>query len=445
MAQPVPPPPPPPAEPTPTPAPEPPAEPIPDTEAVVAPPPEPEKKEFRYRAQPARRRETPTSTTSSPPSVWTQPAAPQPAPRRPGFISQVKQAIGVSDADGPSPAAATSPTPAAPAAATTPPTSAAAPQAQPTPAQPASVRPQATQPAAVRPQAGQPASRQPAAVKPGVQQKRRVAPPKPPDEPEYKPGDLVCGNCGTGNDPARRFCRRCGTTLVDAIVATKPPWYRRIFRRRDRALKAGERPKDMGVTERRGRFSWVRGLLRVKRLFAMLVVLGAAVGIGAYSFLPDVRGQVNAGIEEVRRMLMPQMVLIAPVTWDADSVEGQPDDFAFDAGRNTYWAFDRADGEPVLTVDFDEKFDLGVVILTSGPKDIRTRFDRPKTVELTFPDSSARPIILQLDDLDTAITKGGLDAGGVETIQFHFIDFYGHDQNGEAVLAISDLQFQARR
>ena len=44
------------------------------------------------------------------------------------------------------------------------------------------------------------------------------------------PGDLICGQCGEGNDPVRHFCRRCGNSLDEAI-AVRLPWYRRFFHR----------------------------------------------------------------------------------------------------------------------------------------------------------------------------------------------------------------------
>ena len=60
--------------------------------------------------------------------------------------------------------------------------------------------------------------------------------PRPP-----KPGDLVCGECWQGNDPARKSCSRCGYTLSEAEVAgaqvTEDPWWRRTHNRRCRKIK----------------------------------------------------------------------------------------------------------------------------------------------------------------------------------------------------------------
>jgi uncharacterized OB-fold protein len=39
----------------------------------------------------------------------------------------------------------------------------------------------------------------------------------------------ICPNCGTANNPTRRFCMKCGTSLVEAPTPppTKGPWWRR--------------------------------------------------------------------------------------------------------------------------------------------------------------------------------------------------------------------------
>jgi hypothetical protein len=37
-----------------------------------------------------------------------------------------------------------------------------------------------------------------------------------------KPGDRICTQCGMSNDPTRKFCKRCGSSLAEAPIAVKP-------------------------------------------------------------------------------------------------------------------------------------------------------------------------------------------------------------------------------
>jgi len=106
---------------------------------------------------------------------------------------------------------------------------------------------------AVPTQAAQPPSG-PSAVKPR-EVTRPIAPPRkklPPEDRKPLPGELICGNCGAGNAPTRKFCRRCGTDLVDAPVV-KLHWWQRV-RKPKQGPQAGY-PKKV----KRRRFGWLRG------------------------------------------------------------------------------------------------------------------------------------------------------------------------------------------
>ncbi len=78
---------------------------------------------------------------------------------------------------------------------------------------------------------------QPMAMQPAVVPERtrpRVAHQVPvrPAEPD----DLVCSSCGQGNPSDRRFCGRCGASLLAVATApVKVPWWRRIFGRKSPA------------------------------------------------------------------------------------------------------------------------------------------------------------------------------------------------------------------
>jgi hypothetical protein len=51
---------------------------------------------------------------------------------------------------------------------------------------------------------------------------------KPLPEGEVIP-PRICPNCSTPNNPARRFCMKCGTSLVEVAPPAddKRPWWRR--------------------------------------------------------------------------------------------------------------------------------------------------------------------------------------------------------------------------
>ena len=86
----------------------------------------------------------------------------------------------------------------------------------PTPGATARVEPTAMQPEAVKPAATR--------ARPGVSSQDCAGP------RIVNPGDLVCGQCGEGNDPSRRFCRRCGASLAAGDGIRPLPWYQRWWR-----------------------------------------------------------------------------------------------------------------------------------------------------------------------------------------------------------------------
>ena len=120
-------------------------------------------------------------------------------------------------------------------------------------------------------------------------------PTKPPPKREIRPGDLICGQCQEGNDPDRRFCRRCGASLIAAEEAVAPPpvpWWKRLFVRRPKVVAAGERPMRRGGSGGRDLRSRLRPATRV-----IAVVAAALVAIGYLGpWRSTVNGKVNAKI-----------------------------------------------------------------------------------------------------------------------------------------------------
>ena len=243
-----------------------------------------------------------------------------------------------------------------------------------------------------RPPGQTPVARRPDDVTSASQRKRPV-PTKPPPKREIRPGDLICGQCQEGNDPDRRFCRRCGASLIAAEEAVAPPpvpWWKRLFIRRPKVVAAGERPMRRGGSGGRDLRSRLRQATRV-----IAVVAAALVAIGYLGpWRSTVNGKVKNVIRGAREKVVPKLDEIPPAKVDASS--SLPDHkpaLAVDRVTNTYWA-EGAPGDGVgqhLVVTFDHPIDhpirLGKIGFWLGASTKREDFatePRPKKVRLHF-------------------------------------------------------------
>ena len=181
----------------------------------------------------------------------------------------------------------------------------------------------------------QPAARQPTEViaqpvrQTSAATPRRVA----------QPGDVICSNCSEPNDPSRRFCRRCGTTLAAAVAPVTIPWYGRLLRRQPKAYEAGERTKTMKPGGSRSvRTTWMRLNYVVRWVLTGLVL----VGVVGYIAIPTVQGVVNRGIrtatEEIRRFIAPTPLAVRPISAaSSDETADHPAADAVDKTSNSWW------------------------------------------------------------------------------------------------------------
>ena len=119
------------------------------------------------------------------------------------------------------------------------------------------------------------------AVRTRVAPKPTVAPPSK----ELSAGDLICGQCGEGNEPVRKFCRRCGNSLATAEVATTS--------RSRRFCPNAKRRSSLPVSvPEHGKFSFGT-VVRVGSYVILAVVL---IGGIAYGALPQVRDAINSRV-----------------------------------------------------------------------------------------------------------------------------------------------------
>ncbi|MGW6710703.1 NADase-type glycan-binding domain-containing protein [Streptomyces sp. NPDC054956] len=186
------------------------------------------------------------------------------------------------------------------------------------------------------------------------------------EEDAPRPGELICGQCGAGNVPTRRYCRRCGAGLADAPVAQKPPWWRR--RRTRRTHAAGERPA------RRRQWRLPRPVVPL-----LLVLALAAAG---YAF----RAEAGRALESVRdRVSKPEQTHASAVTASSAAPEHEAA-LAVDGTTDRYWAPAGAGQGEYLEATFDGPLRLLDLVVHPGASPVAEKFlqqGRPSSLLLT--------------------------------------------------------------
>ncbi|WP_405059629.1 discoidin domain-containing protein [Kribbella sp. NBC_01505] len=263
----------------------------------------------------------------------------------------------------------------------------------------------------------QPAEVVPQAVKTRPAPVRRAAPTSRP-----RPGELICGDCGEGNAPTRKFCRRCGNSLAEAEVV-KIRWWRRIrFRRKPRVLAAGTRPARPGDSKKRRAFQST--LQRARALVgAMLLVFGLLAG-----FYPPLRTLVTQQVgnvkQKVRGAADTALTAIRPV-----SVQGtkgpanNPPKAAFDTFKNTSWITAWNEKKPPnLVVQLDHPVALRKAVILTGDAKNFAGHSRPSVVEFTY--SNEKSDLIQLKDIPGPQEIALRNAVGVSKITVKVLSVY---------------------
>jgi len=376
---------------------------------------------------------------------------PEPEPARVGFMDRVKQAVGMED-EAPPPPATTVEAPAAPppltavAIAAAPSLNAtAAPVAAPEPVLAGVGAPAA--PAAVPVgSVDEPVSRRPTSLAPVVTRPRPG--PRTMEPPTRRnPGDLICGQCGEGNDPARHFCRRCGNSLDEAI-AVRLPWYRRFFSRLFgvRTREAGWRPRRVGPPNVMG------GVMRVVRL---AIVAMLAVGILGFLLIPPfhnlVVNKVTAGVTSVRKVVHPNYDTVYPVAAAATSqTAGHAASLTIDRTSNSYWAAIPTDKTPQLVFTFSEPQDLSEILFRSGapgaqPSDFLNQ-PRPKAVHIIFTDAQGK--LITATDITLTDQEGSqfypIEAKQTTTARIQIQSVYPATGAARSAVAIAEVEFKIK-
>ncbi len=275
---------------------------------------------------------------------------------------------------------------------------------------------------------------------------------------DLNPGDVVCGACGTGNVPARKFCRRCGKALTDAKPA-KVGFFARLRsrRRKKREMTAGTRPgrggAKAGSIRDRGREGWWRvnsSLMRIGAMLGVLALLGFGVEpIRAKLKLPNVRQTIFDKL----RSLKPIYDAVQPIAATASPVSpGQDPQLMIDLGNNTSWmAAPSVSGGvgTTVTISFEKPFDLSGVLVSSGLAGTEAgkgfvSQPRPSEFRVVFNDDVANPVSTPLTDTDKP-QQLKLKHKEVLKVAFEVMGVYpASDGKGRSV-AITEFEFRQRR
>jgi hypothetical protein len=254
-----------------------------------------------------------------------------------------------------------------------------------------------------------------------------------------RPGDLICGQCGEGNPPARKFCSRCGTSLTEAVPAHVPWWRRLKFKRGPRvtavpAAGAPGRPS----SGRDAKLS-MRKLYRKGRLVVGALVLVAGLIYGAY---PPFRNLINSKVTSVKSKVTNSVdvhfVPIHAVTVKANSqAKGHPGALAVDSFTNTYWLapFSYTD-YPTLTLTFTHPVTLTRMIISLGASGNYLVDSRPELLVLLF--SNDESFTLNPQDSPKAQTLNIHSATEIKSVKIEVEGIYPGSNRAE--VAISDIE-----
>lgn len=205
---------------------------------------------------------------------------------------------------------------------------------------------------------------------------------------------LFCSACGTRNADGRTFCRYCGQPLdLDVGAPQRLRWWQRLFRRRGKETRAGDRPRafrrraaSMGASTAKRRRFRLSKRLPLSRLAPLLVVLGLAgigIGPGRQWLTQRVGALTGDAAHHVRASYAP----VVPISATASSARaGHRAAAAIDGVKETWWqSADHPNGiGESVTVRFADPTNLDAVGLLSGVAGDKYRTQaRPRTLTIT--------------------------------------------------------------
>jgi hypothetical protein len=273
---------------------------------------------------------------------------------------------------------------------------------------------------------------QPAAVRPGAPQPRPLPKQAPADEPPPAPGDLICGSCGAGNTPSRKFCRRCGTSLAEAKVQPQRSRWSRFWRPDPKqGPVAGTRPK-----QRRRRFP--------VRPFAALAIIGTLITLSIV-FRPQLD---DARVTVMDRLQGNDKVNPVKIT-ASSSAKGHGPQHVRDGATNLYWAPKKpGDGTGEwLNMTFSEPYRLTHIVITPGAsKDDEKAWlkqDRPENVVVRVTTTGGQVQLFPIKLKDKAgLQDAKIGVDDVEAVRLTITSTY--DPSPKTRVAIAEVEFRGK-
>lgn len=264
---------------------------------------------------------------------------------------------------------------------------------------------------------------------------------KRPPTNKLKPGELVCGECGEGNAPTRKFCSRCGTSLADAAVVKTPWWRRWLPKGGAKTRKSGDRPK--GTRQGKSKFAEKAGaVFRAVRTVLSILLLIAGI---AYGVSGQFRGWVNeralAAKQWAEELVLPQYDPISPVSVKATAqLPDHPAKAAVDGNTKSFWAAPGT-SKPILVLTYDRPVHLSRAIVRTGAMDGFQGMHRPRKLHLVFSTGKTADVELkdQPDQQEISFDNGE----GATSVEIHVVEVIKSIDGKD--MAMTEIEMFVRR
>jgi hypothetical protein len=250
---------------------------------------------------------------------------------------------------------------------------------------------------------------------------------------QAQPGDLICGQCGSGNVPTRKFCGVCGQSLHDAVTQRQPWWKRWLPGKGPKYREHGSRPRRVKRTTkvRQG----------VGKAFRWTLAVAVLLFGGLYGLSQPFRGAVNTQVVEAKDAVVDLFVEDwVPVRQSSlSATQERPDHpaaLAMDNDYGTFWAAPDAK-TAALTIQFDHPTDLRQMIVYNGNPKKYLGTARPQRLTLVF--DTGKTFDVPLTDNPDQQHHDIKNGDGVRQVQVLIAGVYPSSESTDVVISEIEL------